>query len=714
MKIYRIFIVGFLLIQSFRAFTQGEGVENIYLSQVNSFSRVSLDTLWQYFPDGLVDFESLNEKATWTKANPTFLKDSKGKALLRANISWFQQEFKVPDSLNGKVIALRMGHYGASEIYLDGKLVCRFGDVFASSGKGKSFLPLKPFTATLNNEQTHVITVRYASHDFDKVLQPKVLLGFCLTIAPLSESYLSTNIATYHGYFSMSLYISFTILFFFLYLFYPQRLASLITALYLLNFSLLFSSILIATTTTDASLNSWSNLLWKSAVSMVGGWSLLFIYSVYYQKMPRRFWFIPIIMIVNIYLIINPSNTTPLLSFNNILLTIETWRITLLGLRNKRPGFWILAIGQFSGTLFFVLFIGDLFHLFNSTLNSTFSILQEMGGLLSDLSGPIMFSLHLAWEFSSSNRNLKEQLGEVQKLSKANLEQEKEKQQILADQKDQLENQVEARTAELRASQNQLIQKEKLASLGELTAGIAHEIQNPLNFVNNFSEVSSELIGEMNTELERGDIAEAKEIAIDLKQNLEKINHHGKRASSIVKSMLEHSRTSTGVKELTDINALADEYLRLAYLGIRAKDNSFNSDFKTEFYENLPKIDVIPQDMGRVLLNLINNAFWAVNERSKKGETGYEPKVIVKTSSLSSGEGRGEVYVEIKDNGTGMSDDVISKIFQPFFTTKPTGQGTGLGLSLAYDIVTKGHGGTVEVESVEGEGTTFIVKLPIV
>ena len=279
---------------------------------------------------------------------------------------------------------------------------------------------------------------------------------------------------------------------------------------------------------------------------------------------------------------------------------------------------------------------------------------------------------------------------------------------VLQEQKDK----VESTLSQLKSTQAQLIQSEKLASLGELTAGIAHEIQNPLNFVNNFSEVSSELVSEMNQELDKGDIKEAKEIANDISQNLEKITLHGKRASSIVKGMLEHSRTSKGVKELTDINQLADEYLRLSYHGLRAKDNTFNSDFELIADENLPKIEVIPQDMGRVLLNLINNAFWAVNEKSKKGETGYEPKVSVKTSSLSSGEGRGEVCVEIKDNGQGMSETTKAKIFQPFFTTKPTGQGTGLGLSLAYDIVTKGHGGTLEVVSKEGVGSEFMITLP--
>ena len=266
----------------------------------------------------------------------------------------------------------------------------------------------------------------------------------------------------------------------------------------------------------------------------------------------------------------------------------------------------------------------------------------------------------------------------------------------------------------LKSTQAQLIQSEKLASLGELTAGIAHEIQNPLNFVNNFSEVSAELVQEIKAERqkpkENQDESLVDEIFNDISQNLQKITLHGKRASSIVKGMLEHSRTTTGIKELTDINQLADEYLRLSYHGLRAKDKDFNSDFELITDENLPKIEVIPQDIGRVLLNLTNNAFWAVNELSKKGETGYEPKVTVTTQLTANS----QLLIAIKDNGTGMTEDVKAKIFQPFFTTKPTGQGTGLGLSLAYDIITKGHGGTLEVESKEGEGTTFIVKLPIV
>ena len=278
-------------------------------------------------------------------------------------------------------------------------------------------------------------------------------------------------------------------------------------------------------------------------------------------------------------------------------------------------------------------------------------------------------------------------------------------------QKQQANQNLEKTLSALKSTQNQLIQSEKLASLGELTAGIAHEIQNPLNFVNNFSELSVDLVKELKEEIEKPkqDKEYIGELFDDLGQNQEKINHHGKRASSIVKGMLEHSRTSTGERVLTDINKLADEYLRLSYLGIRAKENNFNSDYQTDFDENLPKIEVIPQDMGRVLLNLINNAFWAVNERNKKGETGYEPKITVSTQLTVNS----QLLIAIKDNGTGMSEATKAKIFQPFFTTKPTGQGTGLGLSLAYDIVTKGHGGTLEVESVESEWAEFIIKLPM-
>ena len=278
------------------------------------------------------------------------------------------------------------------------------------------------------------------------------------------------------------------------------------------------------------------------------------------------------------------------------------------------------------------------------------------------------------------------------------------------DEIDRQRNKAEGTLSELKATQAQLIQKEKLASLGELTAGIAHEIQNPLNFVNNFSEVSAELVSELEEEQQKPDRdpdLEA-ELLSDLKQNLQKITHHGGRASSIVKGMLEHSRTATGERQPTDLNALTEEYLRLAYQGIRAKDKTFNCELKTEFTPDLSKVDVVAQDIGRVLLNLYNNAFYAVQQRQRTTPPEYKPTVRVSTKQFDN-----QVEIRVFDNGTGIPDAVKAKIFQPFFTTKPTGEGTGLGLSLSYDIVTKGHGGTLTVESVEGEGTEFVICLPV-
>ncbi len=276
---------------------------------------------------------------------------------------------------------------------------------------------------------------------------------------------------------------------------------------------------------------------------------------------------------------------------------------------------------------------------------------------------------------------------------------------------------IEETLKNLKSTQSQLIQSEKMASLGELTAGIAHEIQNPLNFVNNFSEVSAELVDEMNVEIDKGNMEDAKLIANDLKQNLEKINYHGKRAGDIVKGMLQHSHSSSGVKEPTNINALADEYLRLAYHGLRAKDKSFNATMKTDFDESIGNINIIPQDIGRVILNLITNAFYVVDEKKKQAAAGlptfqrlatrYDPTVSVSTKKVGE-----KVMISVTDNGKGIPQKVLDKIFQPFFTTKPTGQGTGLGLSLSYDIV-KAHGGELKVETKEGEGSEFIIQLPI-
>jgi two-component system, NtrC family, sensor kinase len=315
---------------------------------------------------------------------------------------------------------------------------------------------------------------------------------------------------------------------------------------------------------------------------------------------------------------------------------------------------------------------------------------------------------------------------QITEALKAKLELEvAERTSALRQQKEELEKTL----ADLKSAQAQLIQSEKMASLGELTAGIAHEIQNPLNFVTNFSEVSNELIQEIlelrskkqSAKNANEEDLEEEEILADIKNNLEKIHHHGKRADSIVKGMLQHSRSNSGERVPTDINSLADEYLKLSFHGYRSKDKSFNSDFKSELDPTMPLLTIVPQDMGRVLLNLINNAFYACHERSKaeakvsqeekndpeKKTVPYSPFVKVSTKNLGS-----KVEIRVSDNGSGISENIKEKIFQPFFTTKPTGHGTGLGLSLTYDIV-KAHGGEIQMESHEGKGTEFIIVLPV-
>lgn len=312
---------------------------------------------------------------------------------------------------------------------------------------------------------------------------------------------------------------------------------------------------------------------------------------------------------------------------------------------------------------------------------------QQLYLLLAGLAG-VAVAAGLLWRTARLKQRANRRLGE--------------KNQEIAHQRDALDHAF----LTLQATQSQLIQKEKMASLGELTAGIAHEIQNPLNFVNNFSEVSTELVEELQEALAASDTAEASALAGDVAQNLSRITEHGKRAAGIVRGMLEHSRVSTGERQRTDVNALADEYWRLAYHGLRTKDQAFQVELQTDLAPNLPPVEAVPGDLGRVLLNLFTNAFYAVQQRA--GEASYVPTVRVQTRGLGS-----QIQIQVQDNGMGMSPETQAKIFQPFFTTKPTGEGTGLGLSLSYDLITKGHGGTITVESQLGQGATFTITLPV-
>jgi len=695
---------------------------------------LSIDTTWKYHP-GMAKpeyFDPNFDDQQWQTVSNKYLD-----TLFLHSVNWsgtgvFRKKFTVPDSLRNRRAEFFIGQGGASEIYLDGKLVCRFG-IVAGTPRDE-YINQKAVQIELDSQSSHQLVLYYSNHIDTALLSRFGFVGYGIKLSIYNPADDDPLDSFTHAVISICIILSFCLFFLFVYGFYPFRLASLMSALYLANFSMIFIGGILTLSTNFKTL-VLGNDVWNIGFDCNPIWNVLFLYSIYYKRMPKRSWILVAVMIIFVSFIffatpLSLKIVVPIIIF----ISLEGWRIIILGIRDKRTGFWILAIGTFISLLGSFIAIFDAFNFFPWYLTTTQIILA----IVTDLSFPLTLSLQLAWEFGTSNRDLRRQLAHVNDLSRKNLEQEQEKQQILAEQNEMLEKQVTERThevvsqkqeiekqrdqvtytlGELRSTQNQLIQSEKMASLGELTAGIAHEIQNPLNFVNNFSELNTELIEEMNREIDSGNLVQIKNIATDLGQNTEKITHHGKRADAIVKGMLLHSRKSTGQKEPTDINALTDEYLRLSYHGLRARDKSFNANMETSFDETLGKINIIPQDIGRVLLNLFNNAFYAVNEKgilvnqsgspANTAGKSYEPLVSVSTKKTD-----GKVEVRITDNGTGIPQKVVDKIFQPFFTTKPTGQGTGLGLSLSYDII-KTSGGTIEVQTQEGSGTTFIIQLPI-
>ena len=500
------------------------------------------------------------------------------------------------------------------------------------------------------------------------------------------------------------IYILLGMLFLMLFIFYPRQRLNIYFSLYNISLALLIINQQIVQSSVYGSIAAGAG---EFISRMIGVNILLFILYAIDRIKTIYWWFIGFILLIDFPLSIMLNEKYAFINnFSHAIFTVICFLQVVPAFKNKSTGSWLIGLVALAVVLI--------------NIDSVLSLFGKAGIVPAAIFGIIPFIIticvviYLALRYARTNTSLEQQLIQVRQLSEDNLRKEQERQQLLATQNETLERQVAARTLELsksldelRATQAQLIQSEKMASLGELTAGIAHEIQNPLNFVNNFSEVNEELLKELKTEADKGNLEDVKTIAKDIAFNSEKINHHGKRADAIVKGMLQHSRTSSGQKELTDINALADEYLRLAYHGLRAKDKSFNADIKTDFDSSIKKINIIPQDIGRVVLNLINNAFYAVDEKKKHNDKRYDPTVTVTTKKNNR-----EVEISVKDNGNGIPEKVLDKIFQPFFTTKPTGQGTGLGLSLAYDIV-KAHGGVLNVGTKEGEGTEFIVSLPI-
>jgi two-component system, NtrC family, sensor kinase len=639
--------------------------------------------------------------------------------VFNARVKWLRLTFEVTNKLP-LPLGLSINQAGASEIYLNGQLLQRIGHIDKDSTKVKAVDPLEfPINFTLDTIGKYHLAIRYS-------LQPNInytrIYGWtqnCLFKASIVDLMAAQKgHREYRVYytgleiFRIGLLFMLFVLHFSFYFYQKQNKTHLLLAFYFLGSLLQYVLKIVGQNqfSVEARFITLNTSAWCSAIGNLFGLTAFYKLS----KVPRDIHYKIMVAIVIVSLVVS-NMTYGLLWFTLLLITaflnfLIMLRLTSIGIKNKIKGFAILGIGVMISSLGFFI-IGLRY------LNFPISpYLADVIFNLSAISVPIGLSLFMGIEAAEITKALRIKLTENEELKDQTLAQEKEKQELLAAQNETLERQVNERTAALNQSletlkttQAQLIQSEKLASLGELTAGIAHEIQNPLNFVNNFAEVSAEMLDEMKADLQAGKTAEAAEIADDLQVNLQKINHHGQRASSIVKGMLEHSRTGDAMNRVsTDLNALADEYLRLAYHGLRAKDSSFNATLETHFDPDLPKIEVIPQDIGRVILNLINNAFYAVSEKAKQKIEGYKATVSVTTKRLENA-----IEISIQDNGNGIPDAIKDKIFQPFFTTKPTGQGTGLGLSLAYDIVTKGHGGTLELSTLEGIETTITIRLPL-
>ncbi len=642
----------------------------------------------------------------------------------RFAIGWFRKKIVIDSTMLQNLYNIKINLSGAAEVYVNESLLFKIGKIETQLSKSNILVSeaIIPYPIDFKNSGEQVIAIRFLFPPQNKLSQNFSRYPLDLRLKKenndlanqLNKIKISGFISGVCGgfFFMMSI-----VHFFFFYLFRSQRfniLFSLAMFLFGLFFyskggSLIFHSIdtFVMSDTLESSFFILGHIILLSAVydyvhypKHILFWLMTFIFmsvsiSSFFNLIPEYVEAIAFLLLIVNYVYVIYQSIKERQQHGRVLrnaLIIFLSCITVITF-----GFMLLL------SLDAVTIAADTSLVWDSVILPLFAVLFSIGPQLS-ISLATTFSL--AKEYVRANVTLKEKFDEIDVLSK-------EKQELLSSQNEKLEREVMQRTAELERSltnlneaQAQLIQSEKMASLGELTAGIAHEIKNPLNFINNFAELNIELMDELEDEVNKNNKVEAKELGQNIKLNLSKIVSHGKRADGIVKSMLEHSRKSTGKRELTDINAMVKEYFNLAYHGTKAKNKSFNCKMEIKLDPTLSDINIVPQDIGRVILNICVNAFYAVDEANQKMPSNYAPCVSVSTHQEDDG-----VCIKIKDNGLGIPSEIKDKIFQPFFTTKPTGKGTGLGLSLAYDII-KAHQGDLSVESDAVSGTTFVIYLP--
>jgi two-component system NtrC family sensor kinase len=667
---------------------------------------------WKFHPgDNPAWADTIFNDSNWRHLDPTQYQKHLPQ-VSNGQVGWFRLALNVAPALRGKALALIVNQYGAAEIYFNGVLIRTMGRVGENGENRRSVA--EPLTLKLTAAPKQYIAIRYS------FIHPDLVIGNGNMVIRASFKGLDSGWDAFFqevDFYTTRSFVSgcfmlLAILQLAIYLFNRERKVNLYLSLYAFMQFITLSDGLSAPILQSANWYAFNIAIFNIAAPLDFVFMMMMTFAFFDYHRDR--WF-KVLLVLGLPVIIiqffgDNAKDEYILAIYNVLCYVEMIRISVKALKQKKTGARLFLTGIVISSVFFILFNIPDFIALQPFLLVCFELAFAF------LIPAIFLSILLAGEFAQNLISLRQKLAEVESLSAQTLQQEIEKQHILAQQNETLEQKVNVRTAELnrslvdlKATQNQLVQSEKMASLGELTAGIAHEIQNPLNFVNNFSDVNREMIDELKEELQKGNIEEAIAIANDIQQNEEKINHHGKRADAIVKGMLEHSRVGTGQKTLTDLNALTDEFFKLSYHGLRAKDKNFNAELITHLNTQLPKIKVAQQDIGRVLLNLFNNAFYAVNEKRKTTDATYKPIVEITTFAPPSG-GWG---VLVRDNGTGIPDALKDKIMQPFFTTKPTGEGTGLGLSLSYDIVVKGHGGSITVDTEEGKGSKFTIQLPI-
>jgi two-component system NtrC family sensor kinase len=710
------FLFVLCLFFSVKLFSQVDQSNTIHLAHLPP-EGIILDKGWKFKAGDSIEWAKPSyDDGSWQPVNPLLTLHHLPK-VREAGIGWLRIKLNVDPALFNQTVAIDIRSIGASEFFINGRPAYRFGVVSSDSKKEEAHLITnRQFSLKLDDQQQQVLAVRY-SFNKSNLYVNFGNVPFCmqLIVKDINKGY--GDYFKVAGFYSVlrsiqvSFYLPLGLLIFFLYFSFRRRKEYL----YFGSFCFfMFAGMMlqIVALLQSATVTQAHAYLLVANVFWIAG-QLYWLNGTYIHFEEKKTWFYRLILlygwlIIPFYFISHDWSGIFSACFSP-LANLEFARLSIRGIKRKQPGSWIFLITSIVLMVLLLLWIGFLLaeqYAINSFLLTVCFVTPAAG-----------LSFFVAADFARTGSALQARVVEVEELSAKMIAQGIEKQQILAQQNETLEKQVVKRTSELKlsieelkAAQAQLIQREKMASLGELTAGIAHEIQNPLNFVKNFSEVCTELINEMQHELDSANTINALTLASDIKNTLQKITNHSKRADAIVKGMLQHSRAGTGQKEAVDINDLIEEHYMLSYHGWKTKDKTFEAAVEMKFDRDLESLEIIPQDIARVFLNLFTNSFYSLGEKKKQLGEGYKPMVSVTTGKPTPDSRM--IEIRVRDNGLGIPQKLLDKIFQPFFTTKPSGQGTGLGLSLSYDVI-KAHGGTLRVETKEDEFAEFIIELPM-